>query len=545
MFQLLIVDDEKWEREGLRDFLDWSDLGIEVVGCACNGVEGLEMARAYRPDIVITDIIMPKIDGIQMSRNIRSFLPDTKIIVLSGHDDFQYAKQSIGFHAYAYILKPIEKRIFEDTVFSVLKVLEQEKSLNKERNDLESQWSNYVSTNRDYLLSELLERKKEVKAFYEFASINGLKTQSKKVMAIMTLCGENEKTERNRILTGGYNEKITGTIPIILNEKGIVFSFIKSMKEVVLCMDAPATQSELETKLMYLMDKIKKELGIETIIGVGEIADDLAGVSQSYIQAKKASGYRFLAKYGELVFYSKCSQANMKRSDETRRLLLKANSVIKRMVSGIQKGDNDECSILLDEYLVLLSEYRQFGKILLTSFFTKVMSGLIAEMPYSEYENLTGTALNREWFSIDFGALNSLSQTKQYILSFLEGVAVCTLDKKCFKHEEVAKKVIEIIKNRYSDKLDLKMISEDIHLSPYYVGSIFKRYTGKAFSKYLNDYRMEIAIELIRLKKIKVCQLGETIGIRNLPYFSSLFKSKFGISPDEYKKIMKGRQGYV
>jgi len=545
MFQLLIVEDEKWEREGLRDFLDWNNLGIEVVGCACNGAEGLEMAEAYRPDIVITDIIMPKIDGIQMSRNIRAFLPDTKIIILSGHDDFQYAKQSIGFHAYAYILKPIEKKIFEEVIFCVLKVLEQEKSRNKELNVLENQWINYVSTNRDYNLLELLECKKGVMAYNDLPSIIGLKTQSKKVVAIMTLCGEYEKTEHDSILIGGHNEKITETIPIILNEIGIVFSFTKSLKEVVLCMDAPATQSELETKLMQLMDKIKKKLGIETIIGVGDVANDLAGVSLSYIQAKKASGYRFLAMYGEPVFFNRRSQAEMKRSGETRCLVLKANTVIKRMVAGILKGDNDECSILLDEYLLILREHRQSGKMLLNCFFTKVMSGLIAEMPDSSYENLTETVLNRELFSMDVSALNSLSQTQQYLMSFLKGIVVYTIDKKGFKHEEVAQKVIEIIKIRYSDKLDLKMISEEVHLSPYYVGSIFKRYTGKTFSKYLNDYRMEIAIQMIRSKKIKVCQLAKTIGMRNLPYFSSLFKSKFGISPDEYKKIMKGRKGYV
>lgn len=122
MYRLLIVEDEKWEREGLRDFLDWNSLGIEVAGCACNGVEGVKMAELYRPEIILTDIMMPKMDGIRMSLKVRTFLPDVRIIVLSGYDDFQYAKQTFEFHAYAYLLKPIEKKHVEEVIFGVLKV---------------------------------------------------------------------------------------------------------------------------------------------------------------------------------------------------------------------------------------------------------------------------------------------------------------------------------------------------------------------------------------------------------------------------------------
>jgi CheY-like chemotaxis protein len=88
MYQLLIVEDEKWEREGLKDFLDWESLGIKVSGCACNGVEGKKMAEELNPHIIITDIKMPLMDGIQMAREIRAFLPDAKIIILTGYAEF-------------------------------------------------------------------------------------------------------------------------------------------------------------------------------------------------------------------------------------------------------------------------------------------------------------------------------------------------------------------------------------------------------------------------------------------------------------------------
>lgn len=532
MYRLLIVEDEKWEREGLRDFLDWNSLGIEVAGCACNGVEGLKMAELYRPDIILTDIMMPKMDGIQMSRNIRAFLPDTRIIILSGYDNFQYAKQSFGFHAFAYILKPIEKKFLEEVIFCVLKVLDQEKSKNRERDALKSQWMNYVSANGDRLLLDLLECKTELKYVHELEPINGLKVQGKKVVAVLSLYQD-------------CNREIINAFHIMLNERGIVFSFSKPLKEAVLCMDAPATQSELETELLQLKDNLKKELGIEAIIAVGEAVEDLSGTPQSYTQAKEASSFRFLAEYGELLFFSKLKETGLKHWDEARPPILKTNSITKKIVYSIQKGDIDEGALLVDEFLSALREYHPLSKMLLSSFFTEVMSGLSAVLPDSTYEDIRKVVWDRKRFGMDFASLDSLSQTRQFLMSSLRSIVVYMTDMKGFKEEEVAKKVFAIVEGRYADELDLKLVSEEIHLSPYYIGRIFKRYTGKVFSQYLNDYRIDMAKEMLQTRKIKVCDLAEAVGIRNSSYFCALFKSRFGISPGDYKDILKGRREYV
>ena len=117
MLKMLIVEDERWEREGLADFLDWNSLGIEVSGLACDGIEGLEQAKIIRPNIIITDIKMPGLDGLKMSGKVREFLPDVKIIVLTGYDDFKLAREAISISANAYILKPVE----QNELFEVIK----------------------------------------------------------------------------------------------------------------------------------------------------------------------------------------------------------------------------------------------------------------------------------------------------------------------------------------------------------------------------------------------------------------------------------------
>jgi two-component system response regulator YesN len=110
MLKLLIVEDERWEREGLRDFLDWNLLGIEIAGLASDGVEGLHAARDLLPDIVISDIKMPGLNGLEMCRQIKLFLPNVSLIMLTGYDDFKFAKEAISFNAFDYLLKPIEEK---------------------------------------------------------------------------------------------------------------------------------------------------------------------------------------------------------------------------------------------------------------------------------------------------------------------------------------------------------------------------------------------------------------------------------------------------
>ena len=95
MYKLLIVEDEIWEREGLVDFIDWRQLNIQIVGTASNGIQGLKMAKLHQPDIIITDIRMPILDGLELSKRVKFFLPQCKIIIITGYDDFEYARDAI------------------------------------------------------------------------------------------------------------------------------------------------------------------------------------------------------------------------------------------------------------------------------------------------------------------------------------------------------------------------------------------------------------------------------------------------------------------
>jgi YesN/AraC family two-component response regulator len=166
MLKMLIVEDERAAREGLVDFWDWNSLDIEIVGAACDGIEGLELAQSLRPDIIITDIKMPVLHGLDMSKQIKEFLPNVKIIILSGYDDFKFAKEAIGFGANEYILKPVEE---EGMLLAINKVI-MECKREKDR----TEWENKIK----YRLEETFGAAK-AKLLVDFKEGNLINNQKK------------------------------------------------------------------------------------------------------------------------------------------------------------------------------------------------------------------------------------------------------------------------------------------------------------------------------------------------------------------------------
>ena len=224
MVQLLIVEDENGRREGLRDFLDWTSMGIEVAGCACNGMDGVKMAEAVRPQIIITDIRMPIMDGLEMSRKIRAFLPDARIIILSGYDDFEYAKQTFDFNAFAYILKPVQKKELEQVLMSALEKLEEEKRRRKAKLSLESQWMDYIHAKRHSLLVDFLNYKTEYRFIHACPPLENLKASGEKAVAILSVSETPFKSMHENGLYDKFMQEVLSLTAQLHEGKGIAVS---------------------------------------------------------------------------------------------------------------------------------------------------------------------------------------------------------------------------------------------------------------------------------------------------------------------------------
>jgi len=510
MYRLMIVEDEKWEREGLQDFLDWENLGIKVTGCASNGIEGKKLAEEIQPHIIITDIKMPLMDGIQMSREIRSFLPETYIIILSGYDEFDYAKQAFEFDATAYLLKPLKKETLKETILNVLKKLEDKQKHQNEKIRLESQWLEYTNKNCDYLLFDFINQKIDLSYISELPLIKRLISFDRNAVAVFLLSVNPEKTVYEEKLNAETESDVLNVFDVILGAKGIAISCSENTNEVIVCMDASLTGEELEKELLKILSEIRLKTGIYCIAGIGEAVAETESIPLSYKQARKALEFKFLANYGELLFYRDIMESAQKNWNLTKQLIKSVDSVSGKVIKNIISGDINSGVSHVDEFLAIMREYPSESKILLNCFIMNIVNEL--NMMFSSNSDGVYVALfNTQKGAVDSSVFGSLLQTRKYLLGFLSRIAINM--KKDSNENNVAMMVLKIIEERYMEELTLKRISEEIHLYPYYIGSIFKEYTGKTFNQFLNEYRIDKAKEILDKKK-GICQHIQPPGYR-------------------------------
>jgi len=532
MYRLLIVEDEKWEREGLRDFINWNDWGIELIGCARDGVEGLELAERIKPEIIITDIMMPRMDGLRMSESIRTFLPDTKIIILSGYNDFRYAQKSICFRACSYILKPIEKSCLEGLLSDIRNDLNQKLTEEKTLKRLEDQWFEYIKVHRSRLLSNMLEHKTAIHQSQELGSFYDLKGEGMKSILIVYLPRSWDQSHSSE----SDNETIQ-TIRDIAEEMGINFLFGTPYEKVVLCLNLPSSFSNLKNEIEHLHEMITRMLNIGIVISVGETCDEISGLSLSYAQAMEAGRHRFLADYGEIIQYNDIQKDSSMEWETVKPQILYIKYLIDNIVFCIYKDDSSRTLLLTDELLLAIKKCRRLDKILIDSLISEIKKRISSYFTiYSGQESIFNSHLSNS---------ESLSCTKKQITNIYENITNSIKEKNAAGNREIAEEVIRIIENKYYEELNLQSVSEELNLSPYYIGSIFKRFIGNSFNQYLQEYRIFKAEEILLTEKIKINNLNQKVGIHNQSYFSSLFKKKTGLRPGDYCDVILGGTDYV
>lgn len=522
MFQLLIVEDEKWEREGLVDFLDWNSFGIEIAGTARDGKEGYEEALRLRPDIILTDIKMPGMDGIDMSKKIKNTLPNTKIIILTGYDDFKYAKEAISFSANAYVLKPFE----EDELIPIIRKVVS--LCNKEMQ--KARWEKTI-------VSQLNESKKAEKINILSDWISGLvnKEDLHKKLQEFNICVNFERlyiiiifrvfNKENNINLSIRLEPISIFASKHLNE-GYLFSLTSPKDdEIIVCYEWDNSTMETLNKLVsFVRNKYKGNI----IVGAGQQCSP-AKLHVSYNQATEAIKHQLFWGDYDLFTYSdihKQQESFMVRANE---FVVTGDYFSKQLIHAISKLNGKRVFKLIDELFEFVCEIRGASMDFIINFIKNIVNDIYVFI-YTIHNDFTKTFLYEKMWNE-----GTIGELKHKMNIFFESTLAVHKSKLNYD-EQTVKKVINIIEEKYMTPLSLRMIAHEVFLSPNYLGNIFKNYTGKRFNDFLCEYRMEKAKEFLKFPGNKVSTVASKVGFQNPSYFCTVFKNTFGIAPGEYQK---------
>ena len=537
MYKLVIVDDNRLEREGLGKVLDWRSLGVDIVGTFANGKQALERMEELRPDVLLTDIQMPVMNGLQLAEAVRERWPGTRIIFMSSYDEFEYAQTALRLQAEDYLLKPIRKDALAGTVRKTLAALEAWLQNRREREGMMRQIKSALSIYREQFWRDLLfgNRQSAEEIRDRLAMLELEPWPALCQVAIVSLAwDESDRPQAN-----------------VTDKYYFIYMIQKAAKEqsgdglhvhtaqisdggiaVICCSADSGGDSVLLDAVVALKERIESVTPYPCAVGVSEACDDLLRLPQLYKQAKLAAETRYFGETpgGRLVLYEEI--ARTAASDFETAVDLQE---LYRDVKGIV-ADRMPKDVMYDKYLAPTRTYSEkYVRTLLLAVLQSI------ELVYAE----AGRKFREANAPHEFGEAErwtSIADVARTLDSLLEAAAAqLQVDYKT-EYELLADHIKAIIAEQYREPITVQTIADQVFMSPSRVNNIFKAITGRTIFDYLTEYRMEKAKELLKDPYSRIYLVAQQVGYANKSHFCLVFRKYTGWTPGEYKENLFSKQ---
>ncbi len=529
-YKVLLVDDEEEIRQGISRKIDWAALGFTLVGEAENGAEALDLALELQPDVVLTDIKMPFMDGLELCRNLRTQLPAAKLVVFSGFDDFEFAKTAIGMHVSEYILKPINSTELRGVLTSIKGQLDDQRAERQDMESLRRRYDESLPILRELFFTRLLEGHippSEILdrgARYELSldapcwavaliQVEGEKHPSRDELILLTVHSfiadglDWGDTPPHLVLFGDW----VALLAPLANE-GDIYPFIDEM-----------------TRISVLAQRF---LGFTLTVGIGRPCTHCEQLYSGAQEAKTALDYRVLTGAGRVIYLGDLeptATATLSFDEEDERSLSAAiklgtmeqvQEIVENLVARAQNSGVDlpQCQFFLMELVTGLVKIARSGGIDPETIFGSGFTGAVRISDFHSLEAMGG------WYTKRCLRLqHSLSQQRT----------------------DSAGRTVEraklFIQQHYSDsELNVNTLCAHLFLSPTYFSTLFKRETGMSFTTYVTKVRMDVAADLLTSGDEKTYLIAQQTGYVDANYFSYVFKRQFGVSPSKYRSNLRG-----
>ncbi|NSA99661.1 two-component system response regulator YesN [Clostridium beijerinckii] len=535
LYRIMIVDDEEEIRLGIIKRIDWEANGFIVVGDAENGQDALEKAEKLQPDVIMTDIKMPFMDGLELGKKLVELMPSTKIIVFSGCDDFEYAHKAIKINVVEYVLKPINSAELIEVLVRLKEQLDRE--YNEKRN-LETLYKHYIKSLpviREQFLVGAIEGRINEEQWHEQMEELGIDFKYKHLTVGIIQADGTLSFEENLNNFSGQKESALTPISIkkIVDEnmgKYCKFiSFIYSGMVIVMGNFEKKEDILLFIKGINEVCKVYKRIMSLTIFaGIGYVYSNPSQIRFSYRTAQNALDYRFILGAGKAIYIDDVEPDNS--------IQLQLDEKEERsMLNAIKISSEDEISEAIDslfkkteDLLLPFNQYRIYLMEIMTSLLKLVQTYAF------DIEEIFGENFNAYSYLESF---NSIHEVKKWIIEKAIRINSYIKRERINSSMMLIEKAKQYIKENYSDyDVSVEKLCSKLHVSPTYFSTMFKKETGTSFVNYLTATRLEEAVKLLNTTDDKTYMIAEKVGYPEANYFSYVFKKQFGVSPSKYRK---------
>ncbi len=509
MLEVLLVDNENAILSGLTMAIDWAAQDCRICGTACNGADALEKIAAHQPDIVISDIRMPEMDGLTLARRIRSDYPDTQVILLTGFPDFEYAQQAIQYQVADFVLKPTS----EEKLIEALKNARSRIDLSARAARADHAATDSLQLRRNLLLQNLL--------YGSAPSLLYTMTQLKELALnldsyyIIRYSVQPEDDESNPL------ELLDQARALVLAEfpDHPTYPVAQSDRYAYIILCAPASFNPLPACL----EAIRKADagGVYTLtIGVSNHQSDPSAMQHAAREANNAQ--QFAEVDGQFAAFA---FENLPTPDPA--VFTRLDEVIALVRTALE---NNNRAGVQQYYAQLCAETRQ-EKLSLTSV-RRMLSFLHTCGQEMLYVHCMDFLLSSSPDTLP--ADTSLDELEQSVYDSLMRV-LDAVEAEGLDMDNLILSVKNYIDQHYQENLSLEFLADMVHLSSSYLSKLFKKETGQNLSSYIQHVRMEHAKSLLRTTNLKTYEIAEAVGISDPVYFSRIFKKATGYKPKDYR----------
>ncbi|CAM4323062.1 two-component system response regulator YesN [Paenibacillus endophyticus] len=512
MYKVLLADDERLDLEGMRTFIPWQDLGMEVVAGVMNGFDACKVLDTEKVDIIVTDVRMPNMTGLELARRALERSKDIKIIFVSGYQDFSYVKQALSLNAVNYVLKPMDD---QELIDSLLKV---RGDLDEERQRQDAYWQMVPIVKNEYLL-QLLEGTSSQKTIEVLSQEYEMdRFHFPGIAAVLEIDDRSWKpNEENQTETDEMQQVVA-----LCRELGVRQICKINKTRIALLIE----HSEGESIPEQVVHQVKRKLAFSITAGVGDSCGTIGELSQSYKQAVEALDLKMFYGKGRVIGHG---EVRPSEKEDVKHLDAKLEALFGAMSSYELVRIHDE----LDELFQVAKSLK--SKLTLRNYALYIVMKLdnYLQRTNENVYQLLGLELNNYDIMMQFETINDIHLWLRRRVYEISETLQMNKQKKNWK---LIKQIIDFMKERTHDNITLRDLAEQFSLSPNYLGLIFKEETGKNFSEYFIQLRMEKACELLKSTNLKIYEIADRVGYRHLPYFSRQFKEMYGMTPLEYRR---------
>lgn len=530
--KVFLVEDEVIIRSGVKKSINWEQEGYEFVGEASDGELAYPMILKEKPDILITDIRMPFMDGLELSRLVKKELPDIKILILSGYDEFEYAKKAIKIGVTEYLLKPISAAKLTEVLNAVAETIRQE---NEEKNLLETYFAEMrENTERDKmrlfekLLMGDLSMGEILEAGERFGMNLGVSCYKIVLFKILANLENHVYAEQMVDACSSVEQAASMMEGVYVFQRGVEgWAFLLTAQD--------EKSMEESAKILYqnLKQAMKNYTQLEYFGGIGSTVPRIRSLKQSFREADRAFAARFVEEANQIISQKEFEKSQMEEGLKMQGVVQigKSREMLQKFLSN---GTREEVKAFSDAYISRIEEenirstmVRQYVVIdvciVILSFCERISSANRLQEEAEELQKM-------------MQKIHSLSEIKKYVVRLLNEAIELRDAESGRRYSDLIAAAKKEIENHYmTEEISLNTVAISVGMSPSYFSSIFSKEAGKTFVEYLTEVRIEKAKEFLMCSSMKTSEIGYEVGYKDPHYFSYIFKKVQGCSPKEYR----------